>query len=162
MESATERKSARAVAADLPVIHGRTYRMPIAVMCEFMLLNELEFEVITSLGYATVRRVGKDGNEMALRETLGNMLARSARSGKPERQTLFKGLRVELWNYGEEDGRIALQISREKVYPSGREWLSVLRYFPVDVNSSEPKQVTANGRFYLKGMLRRVSDGEHT
>jgi hypothetical protein len=160
MAKTTEKQTDRDVAANLPVIPGQTIQMPIAVAFEFMLLNDLEFDVITSLGYATVRPVGKDGNGMALKETLGNMLARSDRSRKPERQTLFKGLRVELWSYGEEDNRIALQISREKVYPAGKEWFAVLRHFPVVVTSSEQKRIEHKGRFYLKGMLRRVPHDE--
>ena len=147
---------AQEIAASLPVIPGQVIQGPVEIMLAFMALNELEFIKPPSLGYGIVGHK-KDGANMALKETLGHMLERSTRNGRPERMTLLKGLEVAIWDQG--SGQIALQLARENVFPGRKEWQTVVKYLPVQVIASEPQQLFHEKRFYLKGILQRV-EGE--
>lgn len=151
------KKSAETVAAGVPVVPGQTLRMPVEIMLAWMKINDLEilpqYARKPTGGYVVVSR--RTEANMALKEMLAQKLELSKKTGEPQSTgKLRHGLEIKVWDF--QDGRIGLQLIRDKVYPSGKEWFTVLRHFPVEVNSDEPKQILHEGRFYLKGTLRRV------
>ncbi len=83
-----------------------------------------------------------------LAKTLDQLVRRAeAHPGLPVRQPLGKGLRVDVMV---KDGETYLQISRDNVWPSAREWSTVTRDFPTLVPNVITKRIFDGGRYYLK------------
>lgn len=85
-----------------------------------------------------------------LAKTLDQLVKRAeAHPGEPQRQPLSKGLRVDVMI---KDGQTYLQISRDNIWPSPKEWSTVARDFPRQVPNVVPqrRRRIADPRYYLK------------
>jgi hypothetical protein len=83
-----------------------------------------------------------------LAKTLDQFVRRAeAHPGLPVRQPLGKGLRVDVMVQA---GETHLQISRDNVWPSAKEWSTVTRDFPTLVPNVIAKRIFDGGRYYLK------------
>lgn len=87
-------------------------------------------------------------DKRGLPKTLDQLVRRAAaHPGLPVRQPLGKGLRVDVLI---RDGETYLQISRDNVWPSSREWTTVTRDFPTLIPPTvAPTRSYAEGRYYL-------------
>lgn len=82
-----------------------------------------------------------------LRGTLTGLLQQAIDSpGRPARQVLFRGLRVDVKI---ERGQTHLQISRNGQYPSETEWQTVLNYWPYPV-MAQVSRLEFSGRCFLR------------
>ena len=92
-----------------------------------------------------------------LRETLSGMIM-AARSDKTKvtRVRLAKGLTVAML-MGIDDV-LALQLSRADVYPSMREWKTVLDMMPHNTVIELPREMIANHTYYLRGKVKLAKE----
>lgn len=72
--------------------------------------------------------------------------------GKPKARNLNQGLRAMLKAL--HDGRvISVYISRQSVYPSDREWQTIVRDLPVKVSGVPQHRFEFKGRLYLSAQF---------
>jgi hypothetical protein len=76
-----------------------------------------------------------------------------AHPGKPYRKPLYRGLRVDVMLL---NGETHLQISRDNVWPSPKEWDIVTRDWPAPVPNLTPRRIFDQGRYYLKAKWTQV------
>jgi hypothetical protein len=92
---------------------------------------------------------------MALKETIDRLIRQAKASGQVARTRLPKGLTVAVRMAG--DNLVDLQLSRADVYPSAREWKTVLAQWPgLVVTVIEPRQVLHQGVYYLRGRVKQM------
>lgn len=90
---------------------------------------------------------------MSLTNIIADLIAVSeAAPGKPQSQTLGKGLKLELTTAALE---YALELSREKVYPSAAELKAVLDAWPPPRPHGTAKQIRYKGRYILALVIER-------
>lgn len=89
---------------------------------------------------------------MSLQTILTQMYEDSLSRDKiPQRRKLPNSLHLTLTNNG---GQVTFEISRDKVYPSEKEWQTCLKYFPYFVGNITPDKCTSiDGRFALRARL---------
>jgi hypothetical protein len=90
---------------------------------------------------------------MALRDTIGRLITQATSSGQAARTRLPKGLTVAI--KVEADNLVDVQLSRADVYPSLREWKTVLAQWPGQCAViQEPKLLLHKNVYYIKGRVR--------
>lgn len=71
-------------------------------------------------------------------------------AGLAVRRSLGGGLRIDVII---DEGQARVQISRALVYPSDREWETVLRAWPYQVPQVQPRRFSYLGRYYMAAEL---------
>ena len=75
--------------------------------------------------------------------------------GQPQRQPLLRGLRVDVLMTADETH---LQISRDNIWPSSREWATVTSIWPRPVPRQVlPKRLYAQGRYFLQAKWATIT-----
>jgi hypothetical protein len=94
----------------------------------------------------------RNGNKLAV--VLADLFNQAEQDpGVPKRSSLRGGLRIDTIHG--KDGALRLQISRKGKVPSEKEWETVLKHLPVELNVSEPNRFEHQGSSYIRAELRR-------
>jgi len=93
---------------------------------------------------------------MALKQTLDHMIFQAQRKApEPVRVNLSKGLTISIRFAG--DLLFDVQLSRAKVFPSTREWLTVLDQWPGRCRvTKQPKSMKDSKLYHLQGQVQVI------
>jgi len=87
----------------------------------------------------------------ALRDTLVGMIKRARIEPDPVRTRLAKGLTIAIKFEGD---ALAVQLSRADVFPSVREWKTVIDMMPQHTIFELPKSFISKNVYYLQGKIK--------
>ena len=92
-------------------------------------------------------------NGKTLAKVLADLLNQVEKApGQPKRASLHGGLRIDAIRGI--DNIMRLQISRKKVYPSPKEWETVLKHLPAGLaGRQDPERFEVQGYFYLRSEI---------